>query len=44
MPNIFSCDADWFTRLKDEQPKVIVAVWAGEDEKVSELAGKSPEV
>jgi hypothetical protein len=35
MPNIFSCDADWFIKLKDEQPKVIVAVWAGEDEKVN---------
>ncbi len=34
-PNIFSCDPEWFNKLRNEQPKVIVAVWGGEDEKVN---------
>lgn len=27
MPNIFSCSLEWFERLKDEQPKVIITTW-----------------
>lgn len=27
MPNIFSCSADWFKKLKDEQEKVVIATY-----------------
>ena len=42
MPNIWSCDAAWFEKLKNEQPKVIVAVWDRESEsdKVNEWLEK----
>ena len=36
-PNIFSCSAEWFEKLKDEQPRVIVATWSEEGgEKLNE--------
>lgn len=40
MPNIFTCDSAWFTKLIEEQPKAIVALWAGEDEKVNQWLEK----
>jgi hypothetical protein len=27
MPNVFSCNDQWFNRLKGEQPKVVIATW-----------------
>jgi endo-alpha-1,4-polygalactosaminidase (GH114 family) len=27
MPNIFSCSTEWFKRLKEQQPKVVIATW-----------------
>ncbi|MDD5045371.1 MAG: hypothetical protein PHI12_06695 [Dehalococcoidales bacterium] len=27
-PNVFSCSAEWFEKLKAEQPKVVVATWS----------------
>ena len=40
MPNIWSCDAEWFIKLRDEQPKVVVAMWSGDDERVNEWLEK----
>lgn len=31
MPNVFSCNPEWFKRLKDEQPNVVVAMWSSQD-------------
>ncbi len=28
MPNVFSCDAAWFERLRADQSKVVVAAWS----------------
>ena len=35
MPQIWSCDAEWYDKLKNEQEKVVVAVWSSHDEKVN---------
>jgi hypothetical protein len=40
MPNIFTCDQEWFLKLKDEQPKVIVTLYRGEDDKLNEWLEK----
>jgi hypothetical protein len=34
-PQIFTCDPEWLSKLKDEQPKVVVALWTGQDENVN---------
>lgn len=26
-PNIFSCSAEWFEKLKDDQARVVIATW-----------------
>ena len=39
-PNIFSCDPEWFKKLKDSQEKVVIASWCGGDEKCNQWLEK----
>lgn len=36
MPNIWTCDPDWFDKLTSSMDKVVIAGWCGGDEKCNE--------
>lgn len=40
MPNIFSCNTEWFERLKEDQPKVVIAAWKEGNDRLNEWLEK----